>query len=216
MPAALHAMVLLAATSSSAAPLELPPDAVREIAEIQAHDAEHHDPENLYAMAVLREKLGHWNEATALYRAYTRETKDAGAHAFEANAGIDRIEHAAGFLKVRADMGYDRQVWLDGRAQMSTAPVTLIVPPGKHEVAGSGGAGTIRRVVEVETKQLVEVWIGPGDPPYPPARPIGCTACVLGRGAGDGDAGPRGETRVGVDIGLAVAVLALARRRRSK
>jgi hypothetical protein len=228
MPAAL-AVVLFAATSSSSAmttpassatPLELPPDAVREIAEIQAHEAEHHDPENLYAMAVLREKLGHWNEATALYRGYTRETKDSGPHAFEANAGIDRIEHAAGFLKVRADMGYDRQVWLDGRAQMSTAPVTLIVPPGKHEVAGSGGAGTIRRVVEVQTKQLVEVWIGPGDPPYPPARPIGCTACVVGAGGGGlgvGDgAGPRVGTTLGAGVGLGVAVLALARRRRSK
>jgi hypothetical protein len=222
MTPALSAIVLLAATSSSAMPTpassvptpELPPDAVREIAEIEAHDAEHHDPENLYAMAVLREQLGHWNEATALYRSYTRETKDAGAHAFEANAAIDRIEHAAGFLKVRADVGYDRRVWLDGRAQMSSPPVTLIVPPGKHEVAGSGGAGTIRRVVEVETKQLVEVWIGPGDPPYPPARPIGCTACVVGRVA---DAGPRDRAAtIAALFGVGVAVLALARRRRSK
>jgi hypothetical protein len=212
MAGSLTALVLLAATSSSVPTPSLPPDAVREIAEIEAHDAEHHDPENLYAMAVLREKLGHWNEATALYRAYARETADGGAHAAEANAAIDRIEHAAGFLKVRADVGYDRRVWLDGRAQMSSPPVTLIVPPGKHEVAGSGEAGTIRRDVEVEPKQLVEVWIGPGDAPYPPARPIGCTACVVGGRGRDDDGG----ASIASGACVSSVLLALARRRRSK
>ena len=203
------ATALLAATvtSSSASIPTLPPDAMRELAEIEAHDAEHHDPENVYAMGQLRERLGHWNEATALYRSYVRETADGGAHAFEANAAIDRMEHAAGFLKVRADTGYDRRVWLDGRAQAATPPVTLIVQPGKHEVAGSGAAGTIRRVVEVQSRQLVEVWIGPGDPPYPPARPIGCAPCVLGHGENE---------RGSVTVGVAAALLALARRRRTK
>jgi hypothetical protein len=216
MSSTLTAIVLFAATSSSVPTPELPPDAVREIAEIEAHDAEHHDPENIYAMAVLREKLGHWNEATALYRSYTRETVDGGAHAFEANAAIDRIEHAAGFVKIRADVGYDRRVWLDGRAQMTSPPVTLIVPPGKHEIAGSGTAGTIRRVVEVQQKQLVEVWIGPGEAPYPPARPIGCTACVVGRGDREERGGWSSGPVFGVGVGIGVAILALARRRRSK
>ena len=213
-PAVLAVVAWMAASSVDATP-SMPPDAVRELAEIAARDAEHHDPENLYAMAVLREHLGHWMEATALYRDYVRETADGGAHAPEANEAIDRIEHTAGFIKVRADVGFDRRVWLDGRAQLATPPVTLIVPAGTHEVDGSGSAGTIQRVVDVKARQLVEVWIGPGDAPYPPARPVACIACGFAIGArldGDGWA----STRANVGVGLGIAVLALARRRRPK
>lgn len=209
MRAMLPALVLLAATSASVAPPSLPPDDVRELAEIQAREATQHDPENLYALAVIHERLGRWNEATALYRSYARETADGGAHSFEANAAIDRIEHAAGFIKVRADEGFDRRVWLDGRAQLATPPVTLIVPPGKHLVAGSGTAGTIQREVEVQQKQLVEVWLGPGDAPYPAPRPTGCAPCGMGRNTGESHDAALG-------VASTVALLALARRRRTK
>jgi len=202
------AILLFAAASASAAPLSLPPDDVREIAEIQAQDAEHHDPENAYAIGVLLEKLGRWNEATFEYRQYLRETNDGGAHAFEANGAIDRMEHAAGFLKVRADVGFDRRVWLDGHAQPMPPPTTLIVTPGKHVVEGTGTAGRIGQEVEVAPKQLVDVWLGPGHTPIPYARPAGCMLCVLGRGGGEGGAP--------IAVASGIGALALARRRRRK
>lgn len=198
-----------AAAASVLAPAPLDP-ALRAIADLEQDEATHHDVEHAYAIATLHERLGHWNEATSIYRDYVREAGDGAAHGLEANQAIDRIEHAAGFIRVRADVGFDRRVWLDGRAQPAAPPVTLLAVPGTHVVRGSGTAGSIERTVEVEAKQLVEVWLGPGDSPVPPVRGGGCAACVVDRGSPSPSNAPASKAG---GAAVAIVVLALARRR---
>lgn len=139
-------------------------------------DAIAHRPEITYNLGLVREALGHFQEASTYFKAYLIETRNEGSHAHAANLAIARLEEDGARVSVRAPKDH-QDLEIDGRPQRLRAPTTLLVSPGPH-VISAVGATTLERSIDVEAGETISIdFTHAHDPASKPPSTTGCAGC---------------------------------------